>query len=162
MMNRKPSDRPVNASSLLKQLHTIEKVVKRSVPPATVEKKLNLFPGAIPWKVVSFVGGIACVGLGWYGGGWIGAAVGGAVGLILMAITARFTTFKIIPKQSFPAHAKTTTALAVTPDGLFLISAGAIAQSRSGNARIVNSPTLCLVIAIGSIVWRLPWWTDAL
>lgn len=124
MMNRKPSDRPVNASSLLKQLHTIEKVVKRSVPPATVEKKLNLFPGAIPWKVVSFVGGIACVGLGWYGGGWIGAAVGGAVGLILMAITARFTTFKIIPKQSFPAHAKTTTALAVTPDGLFLISAG--------------------------------------
>jgi serine/threonine protein kinase len=124
MMNRKPADRPLNAESLIKQLQTIEKVVKRPDPNLKLESPVKLPSIAIPWQGLSFVLGIGATLLGWYLGSGVGALVGGAIGLVCVTGVSRLTTLSLSPKLSILAHAKTTTALAVTPDGQFFMSAG--------------------------------------
>ena len=122
MMSRKPTDRPPSAAALLQQIQTIEKVVKP--PVGEGESPFRLPAEGMPRREGAWLLGLVCLAVGWYGGGSVGALVGAGVGIVLILVILRLTTVNLSLKHSFLAHAKTTTALAVSPDGQFFISAG--------------------------------------
>ncbi|MCS6959749.1 MAG: serine/threonine-protein kinase [Pseudanabaenaceae cyanobacterium SKYGB_i_bin29] len=122
MMNRKPGDRPADAKALLRQLELVERVVKQSGTgtaslPSPGQKRL-------PWQGIFLAVGVSLAAIGWYFRGTKGAVVGAGVGLGLIYASYNYTKVGARLKQSLLAHAKTNTALTVTPDGQFLISAG--------------------------------------
>ncbi|MFN3359841.1 MAG: protein kinase domain-containing protein [Pseudanabaenaceae cyanobacterium] len=123
MMQRKPNHRPPDAKSLLRQLELVERVVKRSVSSEGATAQPTQ-PKTIPWQWLAVLLGGGLVGLGWYFQGIKGAIGGGAAGLVGIYASYHYGKVTAHLHKSLVAHAKTTTALTVTPDGQFFISAG--------------------------------------